>query len=252
MLGSQPDLGTVPHSIEEYLRAVRGLDVRRIGALVMAPRGDLRATRDRNDRLLALARSRRGRIVPFCSVHPADGRSALRELARAAAAGARGVKLHPNTQRFDVADPGVREVVAEATRLGLPVLFDGYSPFDPAQPGKFVRLAMELPQSRLILAHALGPRFSELLVYAVLERYPWWTRNVWIDLSATGPLFAGGPFAESFVWVLRRAGTDRLLYGSDYPIEDPRTAVAAIASLGFTREELARIFYSNARALFDR
>ena len=34
------------------------------------------------------------------------------------------MKLHPNTQDFDVADPAVVTVVAEATALGLPVLFD--------------------------------------------------------------------------------------------------------------------------------
>ena len=71
-------------------------------------------------------------------------------------AGSRWIKLHTNTQNFDVADPRVTEVVAQAANLGLPVLFDAYSPWDTNQPGKFVQLAMTVTNSRLILAHAHG------------------------------------------------------------------------------------------------
>lgn len=56
------------------------------------------------------------------------------------------------------------------------------------QPGKFVQLAIAAPQARLILAHAHEPGFPQLLVYEILARYPWWPRQVWIDISAT----AGG------------------------------------------------------------
>lgn len=73
---------------------------------------------------------------------------------------------------------------------------------------------------------------------------------MWIDLSATGPLLSKSPFAEQFVWVLRKVGIDRLLFGSDYPIDTPRYAVDGIVELGFSRSELAKIFYKNARKLF--
>ncbi len=50
----------------------------------------------------------------MCSVHPYDGDAALDELERVeTAGGARGVKLHPNTQDFDVADERVAAVVAK-------------------------------------------------------------------------------------------------------------------------------------------
>lgn len=245
-----PGVLEAPHRQADYLRASRGLDLRCSGVLVMAPRADLDATRRMNDAALALGGRGRPRCYPVCSVHPADGAAALEEVDRVVACGARGLKLHPNTQQFDVADPAVRDVVARASEHGLPVLFDAYSPFDADQPGKFVRLAMEVPRSRIILAHAHGPRFPDLLVYEVLARYDWWKRNVWVDLSATGPLLAGGPFREQFLWVLRKVGVDRLLFGSDYPLDQPRAAVEAIAGLGFAPDELARVFYENAVALF--
>jgi len=250
MLGTEPILGSEPHTAADYLRRAKGLDVRYVGALVMAPRSDMARTRKMNDRVLKLGKETKGRFYPVCSVHPADGAAALKEIDRAARAGARCLKLHPNTQQFDVADPAVEAVVRRAAERNLPVLFDAYSPFDADQPGKFVLLAMNVPEARLILAHAHGPRFADLLVYEILGRYPWWHRNVWIDLSATTTLLAGGPFADQFRWVVQKVGVDRLLFGSDYPLDDPRPAVEAVVQLGFSAKNLERIFYGNAAELF--
>ncbi len=205
----------------------------------------------RNDAVLRLVRESDGFFFAACSVHPADGAAALEEVDRVAAAGAAWLKLHPNTQRFDVADPAVIDVVRRATERGLPVLFDAYSPWDANQPGKFVDLAMAVPESRLILAHAHGPGFPQLLVYDILARYPWWGRKVWVDISATGLMLAGGPFAEQFTWVLRKVGTDRVIFGSDYPVDDPLTAAGAVAALGFDDAEQAAILHDNAAALLD-
>jgi uncharacterized protein len=250
MLGPTPILGTRPHRAADYLRAARSVDIRKAAALTIAPAGDLAATRTANDAVLALARTSRGRFFAIPSVHPADGEAALGEIDRVASDGALALKLHPNTQNFDVADPAVQAVVERAAQRKLPILFDAYSPFDGDQPGKFVRLAMSVPDSRLILAHAHGPRFPDLLVYEILARYPWWHRNVWIDLSATGPLLSGSPFAARSLWVLRKVGTDRLVFGSDYPLDDPAVAVRRVAALGFTPAECRQVFFENARALF--
>jgi uncharacterized protein len=247
--GESPILGT-SHTAEEYLRITKGLDLRFAAAFVMAPRADIPGTRALNNKVLALGHEPASKFLPVCSVHPSDGPEALLELDRVAKMGARALKLHPNTQQFDVADPTVRAVVSRATEHRLPVVFDGYSPFDANQPGKFVRLAIEVPEARLILAHAHGPQFPSLMVYDVLAHYPWWRRNVWIDLSVTAPLLAQGPFSEQFVWVCRKVGSDRLLFGSDYPIYEPKTTLEALTSYGLSKPELSAILYDNAAGLF--
>jgi predicted TIM-barrel fold metal-dependent hydrolase len=169
---------------------------------------------------------------------------------RVAALGARGLKLHPNTQAFDVSDEPVATVVAAAADAGLPVLFDAYSPWDANQPGKFVTLAMQVPDARLVLAHMHGPHFPELVMYEVLTRYPWWRRNVWFDLSAVASMFAGSPFQEQFAWVCRQVGTDRVVFGSDFPLDSPATALAALDAYGFSDTELTAIAHDNAADLF--
>lgn len=249
MLDPEGQIVAEPHPPEAYRALVDGSQITRAAAITIAHRGELSRTRARNDALLRLARDSGRFFFPVCSVHPADGQDALEEVDRVAAAGAAWLKLHPNTQDFDVADPAVEKVVARATERRLPVLFDAYSPWDANQPGKFVNLAMAVPESRLILAHAHGPGFPQLLVYDIVGRYPWWGRNVWIDISVTGALLAGGPFAEQLAWVLRKVGVDRVIFGSDYPVDDPLAALRAVDGLGFTDEEQAAILHDNAGAL---
>jgi predicted TIM-barrel fold metal-dependent hydrolase len=235
-----------------FLSAVRVDEVERAAAIVMAHRpGDLPATRARNDRLLSAARDSDGFLVPVVSVHPGDGTGALAEVERVASGGARLLKLHPVTQDFDVAGEEVRPLVRRAGGCGLPVLFDGWNPFDPGQLGKFVRLALDCPDSTLILAHLNGPSFVDALVFEVVGRYPWWPDNVRFDLSATAEMFSGGPFADHLRWVIRRLGTDRVFYGSDWPACDPLAALAAVRDLGFTDVEQEQILYSNAAGLLD-
>jgi len=249
MLDPENQIVAAPHPPEAYRAVVAGSQIRRAAAITIAPGGDLDRTRARNDALIRLAKDSDDFFFPVCSVHPADGAAAIGEVDRVAAAGAAWLKLHPNTQDLDVAQPAVTRVVRKAAEHGLPVLFDAYSPWDANQPGKFVNLAMEVPEARLVLAHAHGPGFPQLLFYDVLARYPWWRRNVWIDISVTGLLLAGGPFADQFAWVLRKVGVDRVVFGSDFPLDDPVAAARAVALLGFTEAEQAAILHDNAAAL---
>jgi predicted TIM-barrel fold metal-dependent hydrolase len=251
MLDPESQIVAEPHPPEAYRALVEGSQISQAAAITIAHRGDLDRTRARNDAVIKLARDSDRFFFPVCSVHPGDGRDALEEVDRAAAAGAAWLKLHPNTQGFDVADPAVEKVVSRATEHRLPVLFDAYSPWDANQPGKFVNLAMAVPESRLILAHAHGPGFAQLLVYDINARYPWWGRNVWIDISVTGALLAGSPFAEQLTWVLRKVGIDRVIFGSDWPIDHPLAAVRAVTELGFTDEEQAAVLRHNAESLLE-
>ena len=251
MLDPDDRIVAVPHPPEAYRSIVQGSQVKHAAALTIARCCELDKTRSRNDAVLKLAEESDGFFFPVCSVHPADGLSALREIDRVAEAGAAWLKLHPNTQRFDVADPAVLTVVRKAAEHGLPVLFDAYSPWDANQPGKFVNLASAAGEARLILAHAHGPGFPQLLVYDMLGRYPDFQRNVWIDISVTGPMLAGGPFAEQFAWVLRTVGIDRVVFGSDYPVDNPLDAVAGVAELGFSDTEQAAILHDNAAVLLS-
>ena len=70
----------------------------------------------------------------------------------------------------------------------------------------------------IILAHMGGFNLTEALAFKQLERYPEYGRNVWFDFSSIARLYADSPFSDQLVWVCHQLGTDRLLFGSDYPL----------------------------------
>src|ERR1700727_3995524 len=123
MLDPDESIVAVPHPPESYRSLVKGSRVTRAAAITIARPNSLDRTRASNDGLLQLAEDSDGFFYPVCSVHPADGRAALDEVDRVAAAGAAWLKLHPNTQQVDVADPAVADVVKKATESGLAGLF---------------------------------------------------------------------------------------------------------------------------------
>jgi uncharacterized protein len=219
--------------------------------IVIARKGDMAETRAQNDRVIAAAQASKGRLFAIASVHPDDGDEALAEMERLKRLGVRVLKLHPNSQSFDVAAPSVEAVVRKAGELGLVLLFDAYSPWDANETGKFVMLAVKNPQTRFILAHLGGARFPEMAVFASIRKFDWYKRNVWFDLSFVAAFYAASPFADQLRWVCRQIGVDRLLFGSDFPVDTPRVAADAIRKLGFSADEQRQIFFDNANQLLQ-
>jgi predicted TIM-barrel fold metal-dependent hydrolase len=95
-----------------------------------------------------------------------------------------------------------------------------------------------------------GIRFDDVLVFRVLELYPFYPRNVWFDLSGVASLYVDSPYAEQLRWICRQVGTDRILFGSDFPLTGLASALEAVRRLGFTRMEEQQILHDNAEALF--
>ena len=117
-------------SIDEYeaqvaaaTRQVTAFGGMWFGGPHQALQGDVEHTRAQNDALIALA-SQHPKLLPIATVHPYDGQAALDELKRVAGRGVKVLKLHPHTQKFDVADPRVLTLVQEAGTLGVVVLMD--------------------------------------------------------------------------------------------------------------------------------
>ena len=71
--------------------------------------------------MLAAAQTAEGRLVAFCRVDPHDG-DAVREVERAVARGAAGIKLHPRAERFRLGGHAVRRILAVANERRLPVI----------------------------------------------------------------------------------------------------------------------------------
>jgi uncharacterized protein len=105
-----------------------------------------------NDQVLRDAAASGGRLVPLARVSP-HHEDAVAEARRCLEHGARGFKLHPRSDDFQLPHPAVEEVVALAHERRMPVLFHAGRGI-PHLGEAVVDLARRYPGARLILAHA--------------------------------------------------------------------------------------------------
>jgi predicted TIM-barrel fold metal-dependent hydrolase len=69
--------------------------------------------------------------------------------------------------------------------------------------------------------------------------------NVWFDISAIAPTYAGSPVQPELVWTMRKVGINRIIFGSDWPVYTPAEAISAVRSLGLTEAEQKQVFHDN-------
>jgi predicted TIM-barrel fold metal-dependent hydrolase len=122
--------------------------------------------------------------------------------------------LSPHSQGVAVTDEKWLAVLALAGELGLPVNLHVTDPLSGAYPGRvetpladFRSMARAFPHVKFILAHWGGQ------VWRDGGALP---DNVWVDTAATPLLYGQAPIWEDG---LRACGAERVLWGTDYPLE---------------------------------
>ena len=160
-------------------------------------------------------------------VSPERNAAHVREMAER---GARGLKLHPVLQKFQVTDRRMHSVYHECSDLGLTLLCHT----GPAQDGRplaeasaFVPLLQEFPNLTVVLAHLGGGDWRNTPAFA--EAFP----NVAFDLCEIIEWLGApnAPNAEQFARLIREIGPGRVLLGSDYPWYEPAHTAALVESL---------------------
>jgi hypothetical protein len=168
--------------------------------------------------------------------------------------GAKGLKLHPVSNRFYPSDRGLWPAYQTAVELGLPILFHsgeaevaGYTQADYARPSNFEPVMQSFPKLVIILAH-LGKGFLAESV-ALARKY----ENVHFDTSAIlsgGEIKSGFASREEAAKLIRTIGVSRVLFGSDWPWFDTLLAIRQIEGLDFSEEEKRMILGQNAAKVF--
>ena len=197
------------------------------------------------------------RFVGLCSVAPLQP-WALDELEYCITSlELQGLKLHLVAENMNLTNPehlgAVAGLLAKAAELkpGLPVLID-FNWTDDAQTFSLMNLAFANPSANIVMAHGLGHHFSELALVEIYRKVlPGGFENLYIDISATLFLYPpGSPPFENYMWHLRRFGTDRVLFGSDYPVSSTSETREALEGMGFTPEEQSQILQANALKVY--
>lgn len=163
------------------------------------------------------------------------------ELERIQALGLRGIKIHPDFQGIPIDEPKALPMYRAIAKAGLPVLFHmGDDRFDYSAPERLTHLIAQVPDLVAIAAHFGGWRAWERS-YAHIQ-----PENVFYDTSSS-LMFLGKERALDF---LEKAGAERFLFGTDFPMWTPKEEVARFLSLGLEESLRDRILYGNFETLF--
>jgi hypothetical protein len=240
-----PRMATAEHLIQAMQHA--GVDRSVVMGMGWATYG---LAREANDYIIASMAKFPLQLSGFCSVNPAWGTDAVRELERCAVAGLLGVgELHPDTQGFDLTDlRAMAPLMDQARELAWPVVVHASEPVGHQYPGKghttpdrVYRFIRNFPENIIICAHWGGG----LPFYALMPEVPRVLRNVYFDSAASPFLYR----QEVFAAVAGLVGADKIVFGTDYPLIGHRRLLKQVQAAGLSASASAAILGGNAAGL---
>lgn len=198
-------------------------------------------------------------VITFGGMHP-DFTNYKKELARLKSAGIPGIKLHPAYQNVDLDDIRMMRIIDAASDLGLIVLIHagidiGIYDHNYASVAHILKILREVGPQKFVLAH-MGNWGCWDAVESDLCGAP-----LWFDTAfSCGPIIkypdcGEEPYLpynlhdEDFVRIVKKHGTDRILFATDSPWGDQKEYVERISRMDFTAGQKEQIFAKNAASL---
>ena len=175
-------------------------------------------------------------FVGFGTVH-ADMQDIPGEVERIIGMGLRGIKIHPDCQKFDIDDPKLFPLY-ESIQGRIPIILHmGDQRYNHSHPARLRHVMEEFPKLEVIAAHFGG--------YTVYEtaREELQDTNCIMDVSSS-LMFMEPGVAEKYINLY---GAERLAFGTDYPLWDPVKEVQRFLDLKITPEQKEQIAWKTAK-----
>lgn len=156
--------------------------------------------------------------------------------------GLRGVKMHPDTQMCAIDDPRLLPLYEACAGKLVVYLHTGDKRYDYSNPNRFKRVLKMFPKTTFVGAH-----FGGWSIWEEATRELHGFDNLYVDSSST------------FHWVehikvkdfIRAYGSDRVMFGSDFPMWDVEHEIRYMMELGLSDEEYENVFHRTAEKLFS-
>ena len=156
--------------------------------------------------------------------------------------GLRGIKMHPDSQAFSIDDPRLFPAYEIMQSAGKSIIFHmGDHRYDHSHPARLRRVLELFPRLKVIAAHFGGYSMYET-AYALLK-----DKECFFDISSS-MMFMEDGVAEDFIL---RYGPERLVFGSDFPLWDPRDEVKKFLQLRLHPDQIEQIAYKTALHILE-
>ncbi len=192
-----------------------------------------------NNFILSEVEKHPDKFIGFATLHQ-DFENPAEELKRVKEAGLKGVKLHPDFQKFEISDSIMDDAYEAMAEMNLPVLFHtGDARYSWSHPNHIPKILKKHPHLKIICAH--------------FGAYSQWTEaadclkgtNVWVDTSSSFFMISDQQ-AKDYINLY---GEEKVLFGSDYPMWDVGDEIQNILRLGLTDKQNEKIFAGNLKTL---
>ena len=225
----------VDGSVDGLLEKGKAVGTTHFVILPVAMRPD--RTRHINDFIIGQAQTHE-EIYGFGTVHAAMD-DLMGEVDYILQQGLKGIKMHPDFQLFAIDDPRLFPMY-EHIQGKLPVIFHvGDRRYDNSHPARVRKLLELFPGLQVIAAHFGSYQLHE-------EAYDLFKdKECFFDVSSSLMFMEPGQ-AEGYI---DRYGAERFVYGSDYPMWDPREEMDRFMQLKLTDAQREQIFHKTAEYL---
>lgn len=203
--------------------------------------------RRHNDYIVESVKLHPDRLIGFCCFSPLSPQ-ALREAERCLEAGLSGVgELAVYDSGLSAGMTGaLEELLVLCSHLDVPLLLHTNEPVGHQYPGKtptdlgdIYHLVRQHPSNRFILAHWGGGLFFYALMKKEVRDV---LQNTWFDTAASPFLY----IPEIYRIAGEIIGSEKILFGSDYPLLKPGRYFREMESAGLLPESRSKIKGENA------
>lgn len=200
-------------------------------------------------------------LLSFGGIHP-EVENYKEVLNHVVQLGLKGIKIHPAYQRADFDDIRYLRIIDRASELGLIVLTHagwdiGIPEHNYCTTRHIQHVMQEVGPDRLVLAHMGGWQDWNAVEQelAGLPVYFDAAFSVGDIIPAPGttrtPEESHNMNREQFTRLVRKLGTDRVLFATDCPWSDQAQSLDFVRSCAFSEQELADILGNNAQKLLN-
>ena len=159
------------------------------------------------------------------------------------ALGLHGVKLHPDIQNFKIDEPRAMHIFEMCEDRGLPIyVHTGDKRYDNSNPNRVKNVLEAFPKLKFVGPHLGGWSVWEEAA-KVLPKYD----NIIVDTSSS--LYELDP--DTARDIIRAYGSERVMFGTDYPMWPVTKELEHMEALGLTDEDYENIYWRTCANLFD-
>ena len=163
------------------------------------------------------------------------------EVAWALENGFKGIKLHPDFQKFNIDDESVEKFYRAAADK-LPILFHiGDDRYDYSKPQRLINMAKKYPKTTFIAAHFGGYRcWDESPIYKGLD-------NIYFDTCSSLPFITPERAKE----LIELHGADRFFFATDFPMWDAEGELERFNRIPLSDTDREKILSGNIKRLLN-